>query len=503
MEDDLSNEPTQRPGPQPRTPVDVPTVIKRVETMWTTMQEDRDALDRYADYASGKQTEPYTPNYADPTAKKMAERSIVNLIKLAINIPAQISFIDGYSRKGNLQPPEWDVWHNSNMPSKQTRLFVSSLTFGAGYTMLANIGKPDRRIDILSARDTICFFEDPVNDMTPIWALTIKSHPYADLPGRAIYADAERVVHLDFDGGEFKVATNGDMPHKLGVTPVVRWPAILDDRGYAQGVVEGLITAQDNVNQTAFDLLIDQSYGAYKVRTAAGLVGEPVFREDGTPLLDGNDQQVYKPIQVSQSRMLTTDDPNTKFGTLDETPLEGFILALDSAIKRFAVTAQLPPHSLMGSMSNLSAETLQAMMGMTTRFVSMLKAQWAESARTQMMIVAKDMDVAEGIEPKNTEMRWRDMSDYTMAAIVDALGKGAEMLSIPGRALWSRFPGVTDAEIAKWEEIREEERAAGMLEEPDDLDASFNREAAEEPSTTPTPADVFGTSTRTSTTTEE
>lgn len=500
MEDDLSNEPAQRPGPQPRTPVDVPTVIKRAQTMFLTMQEDREALDLYANYASGKQTAPYTPNYADPTAKKMAERSIMNLIKLAINIPAQISFIDGYSREGDLEPKEWDVWHDSQMPAKQTRLFISSLTYGAGYTMLNNIGTDKRRIDILSARDTVCYFEDPINDTTPIWGLTIKSHPYGDMPGRAIYADDERVVYLDFDGGDFKVAKNGDVPHKLGICPIVRWPAILDDRGYASGVVDGLMTAQDRVNQTVFDLLIDQSYGAYKVRTAAGLVGEPVFKDDGTPLLDAADQQVYKPIQVSQSRMLTTDDPDTKFGTLDETPLEGFILALDSAIKSFAVTAQLPPHSLMGSMSNLSAETLQAMMGMTTRFVSMLKAEWAEAAKTQMTVVSRDLGIEKGIKPRQTEMRWRDMSDYTMAAIVDALGKGAEMLQIPGRALWSRFPGVSDSEIAKWEKIRDEERANGMMEDPDDLDASFNREAAP---ATPTPADVFGTQTQTSTTTEE
>jgi hypothetical protein len=458
--------------------------------MYSQMRDDRMALDLFAEYARGNQEDPHIPNYADPTNHTLAKRSTMNLMRLAINIPAQISYIDGYSRKGNLEPEEWKVWHRSNMPAKQTRLFISSLTYGAGYTMLSNIGTDKRRIDLLSARDTIAFFEDAINDTIPVWGLTIKSHPKGKLPGRAIYMDAQEVVHLDFTGGDFKVAKNGRQPHNLGITPMVRWPAILDDRGFAKGVVEDLIDAQDRVNQTVFDLLVDQSFGAYKVRTAAGLVGEPLFNDDGTPMVDNDGNQVYGPIEVSQSRILATDDPNTKFGTLDETPLDGFIAALDNAIKSFAVVGQLPPHSLMGSMSNLSAETLQAMMAQTTRFTTMLKGSWADAARTMMQIVAADMGIDEGVEAELTEVRWRDMNEHTIAAIVDALGKGAEMLGIPGRALWPRFPGATDSELAKWDEYKAEERQYADVEDPTSPDAAFAREASSDPA--PTPRDVFG-----------
>lgn len=475
MEPELTNEPKQRPGPAPRTDDKVAGVIKRVEQMWKTMQGDREALDLYADYAAGKHAEPHVPNYADPTTRTLAERSIVNLIRLAINIPAQISYIDGYSRTGDFEPPEWEVWHESQMPAKQTRLFISSLTYGAAYTMLSNIGSDDRRIDLLSSRDTVCYFKDPINDTVPIWALTIKSHPNGKLDGHAIYLDKERVVDLSFNGGEFKIMPKGDKPHKLGMTPLVRWPAVLDDRGYARGVVEDLITVQDNVNQTAYDLLLLQSFGSYNVRWGAGLVGEPLFHEDGTPQVDAEGKQVYGPITVSQSRMLTTDDPNAKFGTLEATPLAGFIDALDSSIKRFSVVGQLPPHSLLGSMSNLSAETLQALMGQTTRFVQMLKGQWADAARVQMRMVAKDMGI-EDVKASGTEMRWRDMSDYTIAALMDALGKASEMLGVPGRGLWSRIPGATDAEIAKWDDLREQERQFAEVEDPESPSAALNRE---------------------------
>lgn len=476
--EELGNEPETQFGPQAALDESEESVVKRCRTMFQVMMGDREALDLYADYSRGKQSEPYIPNYADPTNRILAERATLNLMRLAVAVPAQISYIDGYSRKGDLDPAEWKVWHRSNMPAKQTRLFTASLTYGAGYTMLSNPGTDDRRIDLLSSRDTVCFFEDAVNDTVPVWGLTIKSHPNKEIPGRAIYMDAQRVVHLDFDGGDFKVAKNGDQPHSLGITPMVRWPAILDDRGYAKGVVEDLIAIQDRVNQTAFDLLVDQSFGAYKVRTAAGLVGEPLFKDNGEPLTDADGRQVYGPIEISQRRILAAEDPATKFGTLEETPLDGFISALDASIKHFAVVGQLPPHSLMGSLANLSAETLQAAMAQTTRFTQMLKGSWGDSARTMMQIVARDMQITDGIEPENTEIRWRDMSDHTLAAIVDALGKGAEMLGIPGRGLWSRFPGATDSEIKKWEDLRDEEIENGYMEDPTAPEAALNRESS-------------------------
>lgn len=477
------NEPSFRWGTQERIdPEDLESVIKRSERMFEVMQSDRKALDHFAEYGRGNQLEPFVPEYASQMAKELAPRSVTNLMPLAVNIPAQISFIDGYSRKGDFEPPEWKVWRKSNMAAKQTRCFIASLTYGYGFTMLSNIGTDDRRIDLLSTRDTVAFFEDSINDVTPVWGLTIKSYPKdEELPGRAIYMDAEKVVHLDFDGAAFEIADNGVQEHNLGMTPLVRWPAIVDDRGHARGVIEDLIPSQDRVNQSVYDLLVDQSFGAYKVRTAAGLVGEPLFHEDGSPRLDANGEQVYGPVQISQGRFLATDDPDAKFGTLDETPLDGFIAAVGDSIKSFAVVGQLPPHSLLGSMSNLSAETLQALMAQTTRFTSMLQASWADACRTQLRMIAKDIGDEAGVDPEDDEVRWRDMDEVTFGALVDALGKASQMLGVPGRGLWSRIPGATDAEIAKWDDLKEQEVQQGLVEEADSPEAAFNREAAKPP----------------------
>lgn len=459
-------------------------VLARCTEMHTILKKDRELLSVYKDYVDGNHGRPVIPHRTDASAAKLAKRSRMNLIRLAVNIPAQVSYIDGYSREDGkgapeLNPPEWEVWHNSNMPAKQTRLFISSLTYGAGYTMLANPGTDKRRIDLLSARNTTAFFEDPVNDITPAWALTIKTYPRGDIKGRAIYMDEQRMVHLEYDNsGDFKILPNGEVRHGLGQTPCVRWPAVTDDEGNVQGVVGPMIASQDRINQTIFDLLNNQSFNAWKLRYGTGLVGEPMMTDDGMPVTDANGDQVYKPLDVRPSAFLTSPDADVRFGSLDETPQEGFIQALQEAVKDFAVEAQLPPHSLMGSMSNLSAETLQALMSQTMRFSQMLKGSWGDAARTQMQMVAHDMGIVDGVTPKGTEMRWRDMNENTMATIVDALGKGVQMLQIPPRAAWSRFPGVSDSELARWDEMANEQQATGWIEDQEDPSNALARETA-------------------------
>lgn len=55
------------------------------------------------------------------------------------------------------------------------------------------------------------------------------------------------------------------------------------------------------------------------------------------------------------------------------------------------------------------------------------------------------------------EVLWRDMGASSLAQSADALGKFAEALEIPRRALWNRVPGATSGELAEWEKIRQED----------------------------------------------
>lgn len=459
----------------------------RIKDMHAIITKDRDDYDFLNDYLEGRHTPPFVPSGTEKEVLELRRRSIVNLIPLLVGIPAQISFVDGYHRNGELFPQEWDAWRRNKMNAKQTMVYKTSLTYGAAYVAVEDLGKKKPKLNLLSTRDTVALFHDPVNDEYPVYVLTIKSYPLNEkTPGRAVYYDAERIVHLDYGKDrEFKLAYDAageamDYKHELGVCPVVRYVTSLDDEGKVRGVIEPLIPLQDSVNQSKFDMLTVQSSSSWKVRYASGMQGEPRFEADGvTPVLDADGQQVYDPIKVSPSTWLSTDAPDAKFGTLDETPLDGFIASLEMCIKQFAVVGQLPPHSLLGNMSNLSAETLVAAMSQTMRFGHTLHTSWNDSNVLLLRLAGMDMGV-EGIEDDYSgECRWRDMSDTTMAAVVDALGKAVTMLGVPPRSTWSRIPGYTYADIDQME------RAADKIANTAAYDADTPQAAANRERTPP------------------
>jgi hypothetical protein len=45
---------------------------------------------------------------------------------------------------------------------------------------------------------------------------------------------------------------------------------------------------------------------------------------------------------------------------------------------------------------------------------------------------------------------WQDTSIRTLSAAADGLGKLATMLSVPPDELWSRIPGVSQADVEEW-----------------------------------------------------
>lgn len=452
---------------------------------WAKIDADRARLNVYRDYHAGRQMLPRVPVNVDPTMKSLVAKATTNLMRVAVNVPAQMSFVDGFCRVGpaegevDLTPPEWEKWVTAGFNAKQTTLFRATLKYGHGFVFVDPVsGLPK----ILPTRETTAFFADPVNDLVPVFVVTMRDFPTGG--SELVFMDDERIVTVPVSAGvrswseELLDAEGVEVVrHKMGECPVVRFACETDDEGSTTGVVEPLIPAQDRVNQSAFDLLVNQAYGSFRVRWAAGLTGEPVLDSNGDPVVDQNGFTVTKPVEVSQSRMLMTDDPSARFGTLDSTPVDGFISALDNAVRTFAVLGNIPPHSLLGAMSNLSGETIEAAMGQTNRFVHMLKTSWGESVSEVMRLIRRAWDFEE-VTDAQYQVRWRDVSDQSMAQIVDALGKASQMLGVPGEGLWSRIPGVTDADLRRFRSLQVEAFDAEEFDSTDSVGAAARERVA-------------------------
>ncbi|XVV02772.1 phage portal protein [Actinosynnema sp. CA-248983] len=168
-------------------------------------------------------------------------------------------------------------------------------------------------------------------------------------------------------------------------------------------------------------------------------------------------------MNLNAKRFLFSEDADVKFGTLDETPLGGYIESIDMSIRHLAAVSQTPPHHLLGQIANLSAEALLAAETALSRKIEEFRRVFSEAWERVFRLAAELAGDSVSAEDFHGEVLWRDMEQRSLAQSADALGKLAEQLNVPRRGLWRRIPGVTQNEIDDWEDLREEEDAELML----------------------------------------
>src|SRR5699024_4787298 len=260
------------------------------------------------------------------------------------------------------------------------------------------------------------------------------------------------------------------LPYDFGHPPVVRFPCFIDTEGRVSGLVEYLIEAQDRINQTVLDLLTGQAYTGSQIYTASGVKGEPVFDEDGHEVIDPNTgEQAVRPLQLSSRRILTSDDPNAKFGTLSAGDLRSLMEALGNSLETFAILGQMSPYIFhQGGFDNLSAEALAAIDAQFFRLTNLLHDQWAECWSSVMRLFAVVNGDEAGATAYDSEVRWNDYSIQTFAGVADGLAKVVDSLGIPRRGAWQMIPGVSASMLQQWDELKEKEDEFGL--DPDDPD---------------------------------
>lgn len=457
--------------------------LEIVHDMYRTLRIDRaETYDACHRYLLGDHTRPYAPRDTTAQVRDLQKRSITNWCPLLVNLPSQVSYMDGY-RRGSFDQavqkdappgqdaqrfsPEYEVWQRNGMDAKQALIYRAALTYGQNFVYVDNRDPDPKkiRLDVLSTRNTVAYFHDVVNDITPAIVLTIKSYPRnEDFPGVAIVWDSINRYELEFAfGGDFVMKRA--IPHGLGRTPVVRYVCTLDDDGQVSGVItKTLIALQDRINQATFSTNITADFGAFKVRTAAGLQVQFKLDANGEPLLGADGRPIPEPIEVTQAKLLVSGNPDTKFGQLDETPLNGYLLAEDQATKNLAAIAQFPMHALLGSgVANLSAEALNALEAQFHRFLHQLHTTWGESHEELFRLISLAAGDQEGAESFGGEVRWRDMDSKAFSQVMDGLSKGVTALGVPKRAAWAMIPGVTSGTLQDWEALHKEEETDAMF----------------------------------------
>lgn len=466
-----------------------------------SLEGDRPDLDEIHAYMAGDQTKPYAPTNTTAQTRRLQDQAITNLMPLLVGLPTQVLKVAGY-RRGRPEDhatsdplpeaeehkisfsPEWRAWLRERMISRQHLLWQTTFTYGYAYVAVDNRGSQPR-LRLMPSRRTTGLFYDSANEIVPEVMVSVVSYPDAEAEALGVlecvdhekwytaYFDDEDNVYVDQDSFEF---------HDMGGTPVVRLTCYLDDEGRASGMVDRAIRPQNRVNQAVFSTDTTANNSSFKVRWAAGLVPSYKMDANGNLVIDpSTGKPIPEPIEVTQARMLMSDKPDAKFGTLDETPMQGMLSTEDQALRNFAAANQFPPHIFLGNISNLSAEALDAAEAQFRRLVEYFQNQFSAFVEELMRMLARALGDDDGAESYGGTVRWAPFGMRAFATWMDGLAKAVDSMGVPQRGAWAMIPNVESATLEQWETLKAQQDADEAMAMAAELDAVARREMAPQP----------------------
>lgn len=394
-------------------------------------------------YLEGEHDDPYMPTGAKAEFKHLAKRAITNWLPLVPDTFAKDLFVEGYrSPKATDDEAAWAHWQANGLDARQSIAHRGALDYGTSYVLILPSAGSSPLIRPLSPLRSMAWYADEDDDF-PVRAIRRLGRT-ADGKGRLleVYEGNEVATFTRSERGEYTLQSTAT--HGLGVVPFVRFRDRLD--GTARGVVAPLIPLQDQVNEVKFSMMIALQYASFRQRWATGLAiptdDDPESPTFGEPL---------ETFEAAVNRLWVSDSPDAKFGDFAQTELSGHHKAYESSVRSLAAIGQISPDVLMGELINVSGDALTNMQHSTRRKRAELETLFGESWEAVFRLAARA--AGSPVPSDDAQVRWRDAGGENLAATVDALGKMAQMLSVPTEALWERIPGVTEADLVRWREL--------------------------------------------------
>jgi len=416
--------------------------------LYQAEQEQLDYIDRWARW---DHDDPHAPRASTTEYKELIGRSQTPWLSLVVTATAQSLYVEGYRDAEGNDSPAWEYWQRNGMDRRQMAIHRAAVGYGSAYTTVLPGKDPitGESIPVIrgySPREMMAFYD--LEELDADWPeMALRVINVGDNQRRIkLYTPDNGIITMTETSTGDLTVINREEHGTPGLTPVVRYANILDLEGRTVGEVEPYISVAARIDQTSFDRLVTQRFSSWIVRTVTGM-SEPETDEEGRAVA----------LQLRQEDLLVAESPDTKFGHLPASDLQGFINSKEADIRDLAAVTQVPPHQLIGQVSNLSAEALAGAEAAHARKVDERRHSFGESHEQTLRLaaaVAGDMVAARDIE---SQVRWKDVESRSLAQTADALGKLAQMLQVPPKALWERIPGVTQQDVAAWEQMAEED----------------------------------------------
>ncbi|MDR6172641.1 phage portal protein [Curtobacterium sp. SORGH_AS_0776] len=410
---------------------------------WQQEKQRLDAADNWGRWNPDKVTIPAhsAPEHRD--LRDLSETPWLMLVVTTINQQLVAELVRS-SQSEDVQPI-WTPWLRNRMPSRQRAIHRAALTYGYSYsTVLPGEvnGEDAAVIRGHSPRDLYAVYNDAVVDEYPEYFLEVHGNRFEVVDDEARYT-------LVMQDGKLQFVTFD--AHDVGVAPAVRYSNLIDVEGRTPGEVEPFIPLAKRINKTSYDRLLTQHFNSWKIRYATGL-----------DMPESQEERDRVKMLLRQQDILTGEEGVT-FGTLDETPLDGFIAAWKSDIEALAAVSQTPTHALTGEMINLSADAIEEARSMLDLKANERKIGFGDSHAQTLRLASHVEGREQDASDFTLTIQWADLGSRSLSQAADALGKLSTQLGIPPEKLWDRIPSVTAEEAASWLEYRQQHPSSEQL----------------------------------------
>lgn len=424
----------------------------------------------------------YSGPHVVPTGYKNAQRVLqtlqtaanANFLSLLVDAAHERMHPQGFRIDGENSTDIWDIWQGNELDAGSEQVFLESMALGEssllvdparnqfGYptvtpehpaqtivayrpgsrtvraaglkVWLDDWPTPPVLMAMLYLPDRVYAWSAPVSDQTrtdPAWNW---DWPYVYYPQTGPFDQANAVTPSwtaeDALGGK----------NELGEVPLVDFQC--RPRMLKPGSPEftPVIPVQQRINKTILDRLINQEFGAFKQKWVTGM-------ELPVDPLTGNPRE---PFNVSVDRLFVAESELTKFGQFQPEDLDPLLRAVNDDVQHMAAIVPTPPHYLLGTLVNLSAEALKAaeaaLVSRVRRHMRNYEEPLETVARLMLKAAGKSVPNVSGMETV-----WRNPEFRTEAELTDALIKMAS-IGVPQEALWERW-GATPQEIDRWKKM--------------------------------------------------
>lgn len=385
------------------------------------------------------------PEGSPAALRRSAMMSETPYLELAVRTFRQVLKVDGvYLPSAPEKAPSWKFWQQNRMDAGQTGIVDAALKYGAAYASVL----PGTSVPVIkrySPRRMTAVYQDPIDDEWPMLALDVDGSMMRLFDETSVYYfGIENGPRSGFVSPEIQMSLLNltyieTRHHDVGFCPVVRYSdQMLLDGEEQYGMVEPLLSLNDRIRETTFEMLVAQYFQAFKQRYIIGWTA--------------NDEA--EKLKASAASLWTFKDPDVSVGSLPSGDVTQYTQSRSIAVKDLASLAQLPAQAMgVGEISNISAEALAGLEAAKDRRTSEMASTLGESHEQLLRLCSWISGDVQGADDYESEVRWKDFTARSYAQLVDGLTKIAQSLDVPLELIWEDLPGWSQTKVQRAQQL--------------------------------------------------